>query len=122
MTAAVLHGAPMATVDTDIWVDIPVRQYVRILAIGQRLGAQILSGNVLGLRDDQRVDFIYRIDGLASFNTEWKRAVALNWAGLSVKVLPLERVIRSKEASGRPKDLIALPVLRACLASTKIFK
>ena len=92
----------MATVDTDIWVDLPVRQYVRILTIAQRIGARILSGNVLGLRDDQRVDFIYKIDGLASFNTEWKRATSLTWAGLDVKVLPLARVIRSKEISNRP--------------------
>ena len=56
---------------------MPARQYVRILTIGQRLQANILSGNVLGLRDDQRADFLYRIDGLASFATEWKRAEKL---------------------------------------------
>ena len=110
----------MATVDTDIWVDLPVRQYVRILALAQRIGARILSGSVLGLRDDQRVDFIYKIDGLASFSTEWKRATEITWAGLTVKVLPLARVIRSKEISNRPKDLAALPTLRACLASQKL--
>jgi hypothetical protein len=119
-TAAVLHGVPMATVDTDVWVDLPVRQYVRVLEIGKRLGASILSGNVLGLRDDHRVDFLYRIDGLASFATEWKRAVKLTWTGVHVRVLPLERVIRSKEASNRPKDLIQLPALRDYLACQKI--
>ena len=56
---------------------MPARQYVRIPTIGQRLQANILSGNVLGLRDDQRADFLYRIDGLASFATEWKRAEKL---------------------------------------------
>ena len=110
----------MATVDTDIWVDVPVRQYVRILAIGKSLGATILSGNVLGLRDDHRVDFLYRIDGLASFATEWKRAEKLIWAGQTVKVLPMARVIRSKEASNRPKDLIQLPTLRDYLACQKV--
>ena len=127
MSAAVLHGAPMATVDTDLWIDLPARQYVRVLAIAQRIGASILSGSVLsgsvlGLRDDQRVDFIYRIDGLASFNTEWKRAPILQWAGHEVRVLPLARVIRSKEISNRPKDLATLPVLRDYLASTKLHK
>ena len=120
MSAAVLHGAPMATVDTDVWIDLPVRQYVRVLAIAQRIGASILSCSILGLRDDQRVDFIYRIDGLASFNTEWKRAPILQWAGHEVRVLPLARVIRSKEISNRPKDLATLPVLRDYLASTKL--
>ena len=42
------------------------------------------------------------------------------WAGQPVKVLPLERLIRSKEAAGRPKDLVQLPVLRDFLASAKI--
>ena len=46
MTSAVLQGAPCATVDTDIWIDLPVRQYVRVLAIAKRLGASILSGSV----------------------------------------------------------------------------
>ncbi len=117
-----LQGAPIATIDTDIWVDVPVRQYVRILAIGQRLGANILSGNVLGLRDDQRVDFLYRIDGLASFATEWKRAEKLIWVGQPVKVLPLERIIRSKEAANRAKDQLALPALRDYLACKKVVR
>ncbi len=120
MTAAVLQGAPFATVDTGIWIDLPDRQYVRILAIAQRLGARILSGNVIGLRDDHRIDFIYRVSGLASFATEWKRGVALEWSGVRVKVLPIARVIRSKEAAGRPKDLATLPVLRDYLASIRI--
>lgn len=120
MTAAVLQGAPFATVNTDIWIDLPARQYVRVLAIAQRLGARILSGNVIGLRDDHRIDFIYQIAGLASFATEEKRAVKLEWAGVELKVLPLARVIRSKEAAGRPKDLAQLPVLRDYLASLKL--
>jgi hypothetical protein len=120
MTAAVLQGAPMATVDTDIWVDLPVRQYVRVLAIAKQLGASILTGSDNGLRDDHRVDFIYRIDGLASFGTEWKRAISLIWAGQPVKVLPIDRLICSKEASGRPKDLMHLPTLRDYLASKKL--
>ncbi|MEA3211529.1 MAG: hypothetical protein QOE70_4586 [Chthoniobacter sp.] len=119
MTAAVLQGAPIGTVDTDIWINLPIRQYVRVLAIAQRLGAQILSGCVIGLRDDNRVDFIYRIDGLRAFGTEWKRAIILEWAGQKVKVLPLARLILSKEAAGRPKDLAQLPVLRDYLAGTK---
>ena len=122
MSAAVIQGAPMATVDTDLWIDLPARQYVRILAIAQRIGASILSGSVLGLRDDHRVDFIYRIDGLSSFGTEWKRAPSLTWAGQEVRVLPLARVIRSKEVSNRPKDLATLPVLRDYLASTRILE
>ncbi len=111
-----LQGVPISTLDADIWVDLPMRQYVRVLAIGQNIGASFLSKNVLGLRNEQRVDFLYSIDGLASFATEWKRAEKLIWAGQPVKVLPLERIIRSKEAANRDKDLLALPALRNHLA------
>jgi hypothetical protein len=33
-----------------------------------------------------------------------------------VRVLPLERIIASKRAAGRPKDLAVLPALEAALA------
>ena len=29
MTVAVIQGAPVVTFDTDIWIDLPSRQYVR---------------------------------------------------------------------------------------------
>lgn len=121
-TAASLHGAPMATIDVDIWIDLPERQYVRLLAIAKKLGAEILSENVICLRGDQRVDFLYRIDGLASFATEWKKAAKMTWVGQPVKVLPLDRIIRSKEISNRPKDLIQLPALRDYAACGKIYR
>jgi hypothetical protein len=35
--------------------------------------------------------------------------------GLNVRVLSLPALIEAKERSGRPKDLAALPVLRATL-------
>jgi hypothetical protein len=35
--------------------------------------------------------------------------------GLAVRVLSLSALIEAKERSGRPKDLAALPVLRATL-------
>ena len=120
MTSAVVQGAPIGTVDTDIWIDLPVRQYVRVLTICQRLGAQILSGSVVSLRNDARIDFLYRVSGVASFATEWKRAVPLKFAGQPIRALALASLIRSKEAAGRPKDLAQLPVLHAFLASRRL--
>jgi hypothetical protein len=31
MSAAILQGAPATTLDTDLWIDLPERQYVRVL-------------------------------------------------------------------------------------------
>jgi hypothetical protein len=38
---------------------------------------------------------------------------------MEIKVLPLERIIRSKAAAGREKDLAILPTLRDIAASRK---
>jgi len=35
MTAAILQGAPATTLDTDIWIDLQERQYVRALEIAK---------------------------------------------------------------------------------------
>jgi hypothetical protein len=38
---------------------------------------------------------------------------------IPVRVLPLERIVASKRASGRPKDLAALPALEEALAALR---
>ncbi|MEO0325291.1 MAG: hypothetical protein AAF447_20205 [Myxococcota bacterium] len=40
-------------------------------------------------------------------------------ADVPLRVLPLERIIASKQAADRPKDRAALPQLRAALAATR---
>jgi hypothetical protein len=67
---------------------------------------------VVSLRDDTLVNFLYRIDGLGAFKTEAKKAVRLEWFGTAIDVIPLESIIRSKEAVGREKDLAHLPLLK----------
>jgi hypothetical protein len=42
MSAAVLQGVPATTLDTDLWIDLPPRQYMRILNLCRRLGATLL--------------------------------------------------------------------------------
>lgn len=112
MSAAVLQGVPATTLDTDIWVDLPERQYVKILALCRRLGSSTLARTVVSLRDDTLVNFLYRVDGLDDFEVEAKKAVRLNWFGMKIDVLPLTSIIRSKETVAREKDLAHLPLLR----------
>lgn len=105
MSAAILQGAPATTLDTDFWIDLPERQYVKVLDLCRRLGATILARTVVALADDSLVNFLSRVDGLATFRTERRKAVRLEWLGAVVAVLPLESIIRSKKFVGRPKDL-----------------
>ena len=112
MSAAVLQGVPATTLDTDIWIDLQEREYVKVLAVCRRLGGETLARTVVALRDDTLVNFLYRLDGLGAFEVEAKKAVRLRWLGMKINVLPLESIIRSKEAAGREKDIAHLPLLR----------
>lgn len=116
MAAAILQGVPATTLDTDIWVDLPVRQYMQMLGLCRRLGATILANTAVALSDDTLVNFVYRMDGLGGFAAEWKRVRYLLWRGMRLPVLPLERILRSKRAVMRPKDIAHLPLLEQTIA------
>lgn len=119
MTAAILQGAPGVTLDTDLWLDLPERQYLRPINLSLSLGATMVRQTIVALTDGKLVNFCYSIQGVASFATEYRRAERFVFAGVEVRVLPLERVIRSKTAAGRDKDLAVLPLLRDIAASRK---
>ena len=111
MSAAILQGVPATTLDTDLWIDLPSRQYIRVLNLCRRLGATILANTVVELTDGSLVNFLYEVHGLRSFGCEYKEAKRLHWLGAKVAVLPLERICVSKRFVGRPKDLAHLPLL-----------
>ncbi len=115
MTAALLQGVPVTTLDADLWINLPERRYVRVLGICQELGATILARTVVALSDNTFVNFFYRIDGLEDFEAESGAVVKLDWLGLRVAVLPLQSIIKSKRAVARPKDIAHLPLLEQTL-------
>ena len=54
------------------------------------------------------------------FEEEYEQAVDVEIVpGLPVKVLPLERVLASKRAAGRPKDKAAIPMLKNAIKAIK---
>jgi len=120
--AAVRHGAPITTIDYDFWVCLPERQYVRILDIVQRQGGTILARTFYELSDGTQVNAIFEPDGLKSFETEYKLSPVAMLAGQRIRVLPLRRVIASKRASGRDKDLAVLPILERTLRLSRRLK
>ena len=50
MTAALLQGVPVTTLDADLWINLPERRYGRVLDICQKLGATILAKTVVALK------------------------------------------------------------------------
>ncbi len=111
MSAAILQGVPATTLDTDLWIDLPPRQYIRVLNLCRQLGAEIRANTVVDLSDGSTVNFLYEVHGLRSFGYEYNRAERIAWLGSEVAVLPLEQIYASKKYVGRPKDLAHLPLL-----------
>jgi hypothetical protein len=75
----------------------------------------LMGGDALG----DRLDIVTYMSGLGAFDEEYANSVALNVDGIPIRVLPLERIVVSKRASGRPKDLAALPALDEALAAVR---
>lgn len=117
--AAIRQGAPLMTVDYDFWVRLPERQYVRLLTIVHRLGGTIRARTLYELSDGTQVNAVFAPDGLRTFAAEWKGSSEGKLEGVPIRILPLRRVIASKRAAGRDKDLAVMPVLLRTLRMAK---
>lgn len=116
LSAAVLQGAPVTTQDIDLWFERPgdesLREAAR-LAGGFWIPVFGLGPSGFGGDGLDRVDVVLTAHGLDPFAVEYSRALDLVVDGISIKVLPLDRVILSKRSTNRPKDVAALPALEA---------
>ncbi|MDX6766833.1 MAG: hypothetical protein SFU85_08575 [Candidatus Methylacidiphilales bacterium] len=119
MMAAVEQGAPLSTIDYDFWVDLPKRQVVRLYQVVQRLGGTLVAPTYYELRDGTQVNVVFEPTGLRSFAAEYANCRLSRLGACRIRVLPLSRVIASKEAAGREKDLSTLPVLKRTLRLQK---
>jgi hypothetical protein len=68
--------------------------------------------------DFGRLDIAFEPSGTAGYADVARDAVHLTILGAEVDVASLADVIRSKEAAGREKDRLVLPVLRRIQAET----
>lgn len=120
MMAAALQDAPFATQDVDLWfknTDDP-----QLVDVAQKCGGVFIPANMIFQMPPlimgeafNNLDIVYGIQGLSSFDEEYKQAIEMDMAGVLVKVLPLDRVIASKEATGRAKDKATIPALKTVL-------
>ena len=120
--AALLQGAPITTEDVDVLVrDTPknrekVGRLCAALGAAKPAQASPLSSTVTLVGLPVSVDLLFdRIPPGLSFETLRSRCarVPVGWRVALVASLP--DVIASKEATGRPKDLAQLPILRETL-------
>lgn len=104
MAAAIAQGVMATTLDVDLWIDLPVRQYMRVQNLARRLGASIAANTVAFLEDGTPINFIFEVTGLGSFANEQRHVKRARIHGHDVPVLGLERIRKSKQAVGRDKD------------------
>jgi len=122
MGAAVLEGAPVATQDLDLWIE-QVGDERLPLAAADAGGFWIpgfgMQPPAFGGEGLERIDVVLSVHGLDPFAVEYERCLEREVDGLRLRVLPLERVITSKRALKRAKDVAQLPALEATLLARK---
>ncbi len=115
LSAAALQGAPVVTQDVDLWFkdlnDPGIRKALKkvdgvfVSSISQN--PPMFAGDSVKL-----FDIVVHMHGLNSFKEEAKSAEKMKLAGVLILVLPLARIIKSKQALGRPKDKMVMRVLK----------
>jgi len=118
-TAAIMQDAPVLTRDIDLLVRDTELNRRKLEALSRELGGappisvSELTSTLRILGTEIPIDILLdRIAGGLTFESLKSRAVRMDVGGHTAVVAPLEDIIRSKEAAGRPKDLAMLPILR----------
>lgn len=114
LSAAALQGAPVVTQDIDLWIkDLSAKNFRAALSdAGVALVPSIglnppgLAGEGVGL-----FDLVLTMSGLYSFDDEKRYVKYIPIGRLTVPVLSIDRILVSKRAAGRKKDLAVLEVL-----------
>jgi hypothetical protein len=132
LTAAIAQGVPLGTIDLDICYERtsknadrlatalkPFHPQLRGAPVGLPFkldGKTIMFGsNFTFITDAGDVGILGNISGLGEYPQIKKNAVETEVYGLTLFMMSLEDVIRSKKAAGRMKDKAQLPVLEETL-------
>jgi len=132
--AAALHGSAHVTFDVDITPASDGDNRQRLLGALREMKARVRAeGHPDGLEflHDGRslsragvwnlvtkfgeLDLSFVPTGTEGYDDLRRDSVVVDLRGVTVRVASLADVVRSKEAAGRPKDLLALPTLRRLL-------
>jgi hypothetical protein len=116
MSSAALQGADLGTQDVDVWFESIADE--RIIKAARAAGGSFvwrMDPPIIEGKGLDRIDVVFRCAGLMDFCVEYKDGIDLKVGDFVLKLLPLDRVIASKIAAGRPKDKMVLEALKAAL-------
>ena len=113
--ALAAHGIPRATGDLDLWVKATQENAKRVLLALSKFGAPSESLTVEELATEnlvfqigispRRIDILTSITGV-SFEDASQRPLNVELDGIQVRVLGRNDLIKNKEATARPQDLV----------------
>lgn len=114
LSAAAMQGAPVVTQDIDLWfnrLDDPgLREALREAGVAY-VPPQIDQPPMFAGANLEKLDIVVNMTGLGSFDEEIKNTILLPIGDQNIPVLKLERILASKKAAGREKDLMSIPIL-----------
>lgn len=118
--AAALHGAPVSTIDIDLFFRKTARNMQKLKLVARTLEAVILRpyypvSALFRLQresDGLQIDFMAHIDGVKSYEGVRDRAGVHQVGGQKLLTASLDDIIRSKTAAGRGKDLAVIDMLK----------
>ena len=125
--AAALHGAPVTTLDIDFMFRKTPTNMRKLKIFAKELDAQILKPfypvsslyRVVNEDTGMQVDFMARLHGIKSFENLRSDAVEVEFEGYVLKVASLGKIIQSKKALGRPRDMAVIEILEKTLDEKK---
>lgn len=117
--AAALHGAPVSTIDIDLYFRKTARNMQKLKRVATALEAVILRPyypvsalfRLQRERDGLQVDFMGYIDGVQSYEGVRARAQKYFVGGHALLTASLDDIISSKRAAAREKDLAVIDIL-----------
>jgi len=121
--AAALQGAPVTTLDIDFMFRETETNLEKLKKFADLIDGIILrpyypvSGlyRVIDEERDLQVDFMTVIHGIKSFESLRSDAVEVEFGGIPLYVADLKKIIKSKKALGRKKDLAVIEILEKTL-------
>ena len=122
LSAAALQGAPIVTQDVDLWFqDLADPQLKKVLKKVKSIYIPPIGNNPPMFSGDavKLFDIVTYVHGLGEFSVVREKAIKIPLGDFKIPVLPLELIIKSKEAIGRDKDKLVLPVLKDVLKIIK---
>lgn len=123
MSAAIVQGVMGTTMDVDVWLDLPSRQYMRVQNLARLLGCSVGANTVVYTPDGTPVNFVFgEVGGIGSFSAEFRHKQKMTFRGKKIPVLKLERILKSKETLRRDKDLGHIIQIRGLLKCRRALK